>query len=406
MFAFLLAWMAGKESKRRHYADVVLIAMALASAFGLSIYVAFAFFLVMLVWAFWQVVIEHTPLPVLFLAAGGVGAVLLLLPYLWELTHTKSRVVGGSLFAFSVREMIPPDGLLAFPAFQHLVSHTEWARNLAELILLAPGYAVELGFYFPILLIYLIPSLRGRSSLTEKRSLILIAYATSIHIVREIRSAEINDFGWRGALLVQFPLLLLASEMMTGWNLANRNQTAVDFSDRPHKTPSWLRSIAAFALVIGLVSTLPSDDAAFRSPSSKRACERPMTPSHDSSHNVYASNIGYAQLDASIPQNAIVQSNPSVRQNQYWDIDDMLGVDHQIVISTDQPWCGAELGGDPNGCRPMAVAIDSSSRCNSGAGAYDLPSVRYPISRCPHYRSCVERQERMGLDAQTGSAGL
>ena len=78
----------------------------------------------MLVWAFWQVVIEHTPLPVLFLAAGGVGAVLLLLPYLWDLTHTESRVVGGSLFAFSVREMIPPDGLLAFPAFQHLaVSH-------------------------------------------------------------------------------------------------------------------------------------------------------------------------------------------------------------------------------------------------------------------------------------------
>src|ERR1035441_9772730 len=151
MFAFLLAGRAGTEGEHGRIANVTMISLALASAFGLSIYVAFAFFLVMVVWALWQVVIERTPRPALLLAAGGAGAVVLLLPYLWELTHTKSTMAGGSLFAFAVREMIPPDALLASRLFQHLAAgHPLAAKNLAKLLLLVPGYALELGFYLAV----------------------------------------------------------------------------------------------------------------------------------------------------------------------------------------------------------------------------------------------------------------
>ena len=51
---------------------LVLIAFALASAFGLSIFVPFGFFLVMLAWGFWQVTVERTARPALL--SGSVVA--------------------------------------------------------------------------------------------------------------------------------------------------------------------------------------------------------------------------------------------------------------------------------------------------------------------------------------------
>jgi len=365
MLAFLLAWKAGTGRDHRYAASVALIAAALASAFGLSVYVTFAFFLVMLIWAVWQVVMERTPRPALVLAAGGAGALVLLVPYLWELTHASSKMHGSTVFAFAVREMIPPGDLLASPLLQHLaIGHPITALNLAKLVLLAPGYALELGFYFAVLLIYLVPAWRGRTTLTPaQRSLLFIAAAT-IPLISLVRSSvlDVNDFGWRSALLLQFPLLLLGSEVMTGWSLAEHKSTVpADFTGLPHHTPHWLRSIAALALVLGGFGTLYTALwLRFALPLIENAHVRLV---HDAkidsfSHNAYISSIGYAQLNASIPRGAIVQFNP-YHPNPYWTAADLLGVDHQSVIVGDQPSCGAELGGDPSGCPAMAAAIDA-----------------------------------------------
>jgi hypothetical protein len=356
MTAFLLAWMAGKEGEHRPTASMALIALALASAFGLSIYVTFAFFLLMLVWALWQVVIERTPRPALTLAAGGAGAIVLLLPYLWELMHSASKMEGGSLFSFAVREMIPPDGLLSSRLFQHLAAgHPLAALNIAKLVLLAPGYAVELGFYFLVFLIYLVPAWRGRTALTPaQRSLVFISVA-SIPLLSLVRSGVLvsNDFGWRAALPLQFSLLLLASELITRWRLADR-------TGLPHNTPHWLRSIAALALVIGVYSTLyQALLMRFSGPlvvaAHKRAVHDPVAG--NLSHDAYISYLGYAQLDRVIPQDAVVQFNP-VQPDEFWKGVDLAGVDHQAAMGFDKPWCGSEFGGDPSGCPAMAAAID------------------------------------------------
>jgi hypothetical protein len=365
MLAFLLAWMAGNDGEHGRSASVALIAVALASAFGLSIYVAFAFFLVMLTWALWQIAIERTPRPALLLAAGGAGAAVLVSPFLWEMTHASSKVQGGSVFGFAVRQMIPPDGLLALRPFQHLATgHPLAALNLANLVLLTPGYAIELGFYLAVFLIYMVPALRARTRLTRaQRSLVFIAAAT-IPFMSLIRSwvLTLNDFGFRSALLLQFPLLLLASEVITGWSLADRQRSAsADSTGLPRNTPQWFRSIAALALVIGILST-SCQALMFRFISplvevvQKRAVHDPGAG--NISHNAFISSIGYAQLDASIPRDAMVQFNPN-HPNTFWTAADLLGVDHQTAISYDQPWCGSELGGDPSGCAAVAAAIDS-----------------------------------------------
>ena len=317
----------------------------------------------MIAWALWQLLVERTFRSALLLAAGGAGAAVLLIPYLSELIHTSSKMEGGSAFGFAIREMIPPGGLMASPLFQHFASgHPMAALNLAKLLLLAPGYALELGFYLAVLLIYLIPAWHGRTPLTPaQRSLVLIA-TLMIPLTSLIRSSvlTLNDFGFRSALLIQFPLLLLGSEVMTGWSLADSKRGAAELSGLPHNTPQWLRSIAALALIIGAASTL-SQVIWFRvvSPIAE------MIPSaeHDSkvrnlSHNLYISSVGYARLNVSVPKDAIVQFNPG-NPDYSWTAGDLLGINRQIAITSDQPWCGSELGGDPTGCAPMAAAIDS-----------------------------------------------
>jgi hypothetical protein len=365
MFAFLLAWMGGRDGEHNRIVTILLIAVSLASAFGLSIYVTFAFFLVMLFWALWQIAIERTPRPVMLLAAGGAGSIVLLLPYLADLMQPASQQVeggSGSLFSFAVREMIPPGGLLATPFFQHIAeSHSPAALNLAKLILLLPGYALELGFYFAVFLIYLVPAWRGRTPLSPAHRALLFICAATLPIISLIRSGILNtnDFGWRGALLVQFPLLLLASDVVTGWKIADSKTSApADLAGLPHNTPQWLRSIAALALVIGAMGTFCQ---ALMLRFGVPFVEWQMTVAHTSekrsfSHNAYISSLGYAQLDSLIPNDAIVQFNPR-HEDPFWTAADLLGVDHQVAILHDGMGCGSELGGDSSGCKAMAADI-------------------------------------------------
>ena len=375
MFAFLLAWLAGKDGARGRAVSVLIIAAALASAFGLSIYVTFAFFLLMLAWAVWQFAFERKPRPAFILAAGGACAIVLLIPYLLELMHTQSNIQGGSVFVFEVREMIPPDALLASHLFSGLaVSHPAAALNLVKLILLAPGYVVELGFSFAVFLIYLVPAWRKGVTLTpEHRALLVIAVA-SIPLLSFVRSGvlEGNDFGWRAALLLQYPLLLLASELLTGWRAAAVKPVPPAESGALHRgTPPWLRSIASFALILGVMGTfyqvlimrftLPVLEAAqHRDPSD--------IASNGLSHDAYIAYLGYAHLADSIPNTAIVQYNPAAL-SIFWTSVDWVGIDHQVAIAGDGAGCGSELGGDPTGCKPMAADIDALFRVGSAERA-------------------------------------
>ena len=378
MFAFLLAWIYREQSFGKRFAAALLIAAALASAFGLSIYVTFAFFLVMLMWALWQVSIERQFHGVVLLAVGGASALILLVPYLKELTHTSSRMKGGSVFEFAVREMISPDGVMAWPAFRTLAgSHPHLAQNLANLILLAPGYAIELGFYLVVLIIFLVPRWRGEGELSAaQRSLAFIAVVTLLPISL-IRSSVLagNDFGWRGALILQFPLLLLGSELVAGWRAKRKNGNGSQTDgDSVSCNPRWLRTTAYIALAIGVLSS-----------TCQAALLRTAVPLVDPtlSHWAYISSVGYSTLDSSIPHAAVVQFNPYHPRN-FWINVDLAGINHQAVIDSDQPWCGSELGGDPSGCSEMATAVDAVFNGVSGDKARAICrnyGIQYLVAR-------------------------
>ncbi|HTV14177.1 MAG TPA: hypothetical protein VMD92_15830 [Acidobacteriaceae bacterium] len=364
MLAFLLAWKSKGASRREWVMAAALIGCALASAFGLSVYVTFAFFLVMVLWAIWQIAVERSPAPVGTMAGGGALSLLLLVPYLRELLHGSSDVQGGSLFGFGVREMIPPEWLLRTGRLEHLVAaHPVAARQAADWALLLPGYALELGFYLAVLLIFLIPAWRGRVRLSEgQRAMLFLAVAT-LPVISILRSQVIsnNDFGWRAALFVQFPLLLLGAQLITDWNGA-REKMMSDPGERTERLrpPAWLRVLASTALLIGILSTV-SQVLALRfglvmMEANMRALHKPEADRL--SHTAWITTMGHRQLDARIPQSAVVQYNPH-HLNQFFGVVDQLADRHQVAVSGDTDGCGSTLGGDPRGCPIMGAALDA-----------------------------------------------
>lgn len=389
MLAFLLAWIEAGRVTHKRAVCVVFIAAALASSFGLSIYVSFGFFLMVVFWALWQVAVEHVFRPTLLLTSGGAGAVVLLLPYLFELRHGTSGIHGGSIFGFAVRETFSADGVLASELMQPLAhSHPIMALNLGRLILLLPGIAVELGVFLLAFLAYLVPGWRGRRPLTlPEKSLVFIA-VTILLISSFIRSnvLDINDFGVRSALFLQFGILLMASQI--GLNMPDRSAGLAGATDGlQYKCPTWIRSISRLAIILGAMTTIHQAIILRFTIPIANAVTR-MRPVNDSvaanlPHNTYISAIGYAELDGLIPRDAIVQYNP-YSPNVFWLPVDFVGIDHQTAISSDKPWCGAELGGDPSGCPEMAEVIDglySSATADQARATCHQFGIRYLVAK-------------------------
>jgi hypothetical protein len=239
-----------------------------------------------------------------------------------------------------------------------------------------------LGFFFAVFLIYLVPAWRRRVPLTAaQRSLLVIACA-AVPFMSFIRSGvlQTNDFAWRAALFVQFPLLLLSSELRASWSVTDRKLSAsTETPALPGATPHWLRSVASLALVVGVFSTA-SQALMFRFliPVGDMAARPTADPDARSlSQKAYISAIGYAQLSAAIPRDAVVQFNPEDQgRDRMSMIVNMLGINHQTAIAADQGNCGSELGGDSFGCPIMASAID---------GLYNSSSAEQARTTCRQF---------------------
>jgi hypothetical protein len=365
MFAFLLAWTSAENSSKREYALAALfISAALASAFGLSIYVTFAFFLLVMGWSVWHIAVERRWKPPAMLGLGGIGALVLILPFVIELARpgSGSAMEGGSLFAFAVRQTIAPDVLISSAVLSHFAAaHPLAALNAAKLLLLVLAYPVLLGFYLLIFLTYAVPAWHGRVVLTAaERSLLFLAAAT-IPIISFLGSAVLisNDFGWRASLFFLFPMLLLGSEVMTGWGTDHPTRVHSGPAHVARKVPAWLRSLTAMAFLIGVSGTvLQAALLRFNIP----VMQWSLRGSHNSEagkipHHAFIAAVAYAKLDGAIPQGAVVQFNPA-HDDLFWTLPDWLGIDHQVAIAGDNRLCGAVLGGDPAGCPIMAAAID------------------------------------------------
>jgi hypothetical protein len=216
-----------------------------------------------------------------------------------------------------------------------------------------PGYALELGFYFIVFVLFLAALWRSRVSLDPAQRALLIIILVSFPFISFIRSEvlNVNDYGIHAGMFVEFPLLLLASQLVMDWREQRSPRPSGHGGIGLCATPRWLIRSAKILAAFGALSTVYI------------ACMLrfgvllfPDAGDHRLSHKAWISTIGYEHLTAAVPRDAVVQFNPSGSET-FWKNVDLINVDHQAAISTDQPWCGSELGGDPSACPEMISAI-------------------------------------------------
>ena len=192
------------------------------------------------------------------------------------------------MFAMSVREMISADlvadlGFLAGLKQTHPVALIQAAR----LLLLLPGYILELGLFGLVLVV----AVAARKRLDAPRRTAVALAIGGLVIVSFVRSSVIgnNDFGYRAALLPCFFLLLLAADWITSG------------------TEKRAAGLGWTLLAVGLLGT------AFQA-----VMLRVFVPLHVSAQmpgfvglpsRVYAVRREYDAVGSAIPKRAVVQAN-------------------------------------------------------------------------------------------------
>jgi hypothetical protein len=211
LIAFLLLWHDSEQpGKWPRAATIVLAGMALASAVGMSVFVAFVFACILVVWAL-LVLIRRQPKAFVGVAAAGVLSLVMALPFLLEL-RSSAPVSGG--IAFQVRrfgllpEYLGPLGLTS--------REQTWTTTFYRLTFLPLNYFLELGVYFYAAVLFLKRLWRSRP--ISGRDLAAVAMlGTSVTICTFLGSevaASGNDLGWRGFMAAQFILLLWTADLL------------------------------------------------------------------------------------------------------------------------------------------------------------------------------------------------
>lgn len=335
MLCLLLLWMASREaraSERNKFA--VLAGLSFASGFGLSSYVGAAMAMVAVAWLVWRLFSVDRVRALVACSISGVVAIAVLAPYLAQLLHRNAGETEGaaSVLGLDVRMMFTPDLLLGTPWLKTLaVHHAVAAHEISAMLLLVPGYFVELGFFGIVLLM----AFRQRKQLGEGELALLFWTLATLVCTTFLRSRviETNDFGSRAMLLAQFCLLLLGVQVLSRCSKGAR------------------RFLLALAL-LGFVGTV-----------FQVVMLRISLPREQSSHDPdvgdelqrqnYVIRDAWSALDSQAPADARVQFNTV--DNDYWQGALMIHANRQLVSG--DGGCDVAFGGEAAACDPIQKGI-------------------------------------------------
>jgi hypothetical protein len=309
-------------------------ALALASAIGASVYVAFVFAVFLIVWTgvtFWKKWYRETAALVL----AGLGCVVLIYPYLTEVLPGPVSG-GGSPLKFTVR---------AF-AFAHLMPGWSamtpgWRLILANGPMIPLNYLLEFGFFFLVGLAVVRKFRKRGGSLSREELASVIMVATSLLICTFLRSSVIenNDLGWRGLLVAQFVLLIWAVDVLADYeSLGNQRRLLTVFIVLGAAGSVYDVAINRFFAVLSDDGIIPPFYW--------------MSPDRQLGKRVYASRDAYEWARTGAPAAAAIQFNPKVIAQ---DIPVMLYSDRRFVASDVS--CGTAFGGDPKLCAPVVARL-------------------------------------------------
>ena len=349
---FLLVGHAPQASSRHAVPAYGLLAgAALASAIGISIWVAFVFGIFLILWTavcawkrWWRETIA--------LLVAGLTSVLLAWPYLNQIMGSGgSAGAGGHVLEFTVRSF----SLAALIPSWHGMS--EWTRRiLVNGSLLPLNYFLEFGWFF------LIGMVKWRQYRTAGKPLArvdlacVLLLATSLLICTFLKSViAYNDLGWRGLLPAQFVLLLWSVDIWIA-------------RDVPSFLPPGWKVLLIVFLCLGAAGTVYDLALTRVYPILADRGVLPPVPWMASDRRfgerTYAAREAYEWARAATGENAVIQFNPDVVVQ---DTPEMLYGDRRVVAA--DTTCKTLVGGDPAQCAPIVRQL---------AGLY--PAEGQPVS--------------------------
>ena len=201
LFAFLLINERFRvENARQNPASLLLVSVfALASAFGMSIWVAFVAAAILIVWMSISPFL-NTKEEIPFILAIGISTSILLVPFIVDLFDSQS--LNRSPLILSVR----PFNILKFMRLDLTIIGVQ----VLHLVALPLNYTLEFGFFLIGGLLYIPYRKSFEERLKREELFMLVVVIVSIVICSFVKSnIKYNDLGWRGLMFAQFGILLV-----------------------------------------------------------------------------------------------------------------------------------------------------------------------------------------------------
>ncbi|MBI5944381.1 MAG: hypothetical protein HY864_08440 [Chloroflexi bacterium] len=279
----LLAHSARGQSRTKQYVTLTFSGMAFASALGLSVWVTLLF---VIFWGLWILFVflqkEHRSLtlPMIF---AGVIAFLLAGTFLLGLL-SGSGGGGTTPVVFDVRSFRLADPFLANSSFL-------W-KSLVRLALLPINYFFELGFFFLVAFLWFKKNKADLYSDPYKfTEILLLAVSFILGTFARSTLIENNDLGWRVWLPGQFVLLIWGVDAVDG--ILNASWVV---SPRTKYNLVLLAALGISTTVLDVTLLRFAYYFSFGS---------------EAGRQIYSARQAYTMINETMPEDVIVQYNPS-----------------------------------------------------------------------------------------------
>jgi len=323
--------------------------MAFASAAGLSVYVTLTFALFVIYWTLDTLARKHFRAFLAYLAAGVV-TLLLSWPYLLDLYPRNFSAASSAESAPRIAYFGLREGPAIVDPLRHLHLHNPVLMELAKLPALLITYMLEFGFFAVIMFLAMRRDMAGSKPLSRQRRMVWTMFAVCLLAMTVLRSdtTGFNDLGFRGILVVQFVLLILAAPLLYDYF-----RVQAFAASRPRV--SWTGLSLLFTLILG-VSGAAYQLLALRfyaplAEAGRVTRDETFLGVQGFGERTYWIRDGFARLDKLTNSDVHVQYNPGREQ---------IVIAH--LYSTRQAamgdsYCESNFGGDLQQCRKAVPSI-------------------------------------------------
>ncbi len=349
MVAILFIHSAFEKRQQKRYVHAVFAGIGLASAVGLSTWVAFVFFIFWVVWIAALFFIKKDIQAVLLMVFAGGVAIFFSFPFLFGVFHGGNGNAGSPV-VFEVRTLLQLESFVKdLPVL---------LRSLIMLLALPLNYLLELGFFFLAGMYWF--KLKGRQEIFSDRfylsEVLLLAV---VLLVGSFMKSTIgsNDLGWRSWLPGQFVLLVWGVDVLNALQSPNRMLF-------PPSELGMTKMVVNLFVAIGVLTSV-TDIVLLRT-------AWPFMTDEETSRRYFSARLAYEYLRDHVPADITTQNNPF----NFVDRPSGLYGTHQMIVS-DRTFYGISADDFDRLVREVGILFVNDRTADWGA--VDLLCERYLI---------------------------